>query len=165
MKYREFFSSLKRSETSHVRALFIKDCCAVQPIPFCFTLLLAEIIHLMERKHAEFCQAGEITAVFGLQVAPGHIESDLPKALHRIYERQHPSSHFCGVLSYLILPDDADLRGIKTWKSHQSLIVDFTTGEVMDDDRYLSLSLRTSASGKLYGKLPADVLETAWRLV
>jgi hypothetical protein len=163
MNYHEFFDASKNAETKHVKALFFQNSCAVTQIPSAFRLLIPYLICWMQAHLKDFCNPGEVIGLFGLQVMSVAIESSLPQKLNRIHYPKTPTYHLCVSLNYLILPLHL-INVIKSWRDHQSLIVDFTTGEIMDSDRYLSLTLGIDLPGKIYGKISPKLLDQSWQL-
>ena len=51
------------------------------------------------------------------------------------------------------------------WENTHSLIIDFTTGDMMDREYYLSILNNAPKAGILLGKMNEEALKIAWKIV
>lgn len=161
MIYTDFIKHLRALETKHIRVLSFPSSCSESQLPENFSCLFPEILNILEQNISVLSPENKIIGLFSLQAAAGRISSSLRKKLHC----QAPDYHLCYVLNYLILPFSASNKyQVSDWDKYQSLVIDFTSGEVMDIDRYLFLSGYYGTEGKIYGHLSANLLKKAWQL-
>lgn len=163
MIYREFIDILGKTQTKQVKAIAFPSSCAITRIPRAFNILLPCIVQCIQAEINSFCSTNELIAIFGLQMSSGTVQTEMPKKLHRIYDKHHSNYHLCCVLSYLILPIENSTLP-EDWQNSRSILIDFTSGEIMDGERYLSLVFNHPVNGKLYGTLPEKLLTKAWGL-
>lgn len=163
MLYTGFINCLRKAETTRVKALSIPSSCALTQIPCAFQMLIPHIVKLIDQNIDQFCHVHQIVAWFGLQVTSGGIQSNLPQQLNRIHYPYYANVHFCCVLSYLTVDHDA-FSAIDSWQNYQSLVIDFTTGDLMDNQHYIFQMLGQSSPGRIYGQLDQKLLKKAWTL-
>jgi hypothetical protein len=165
MTYDHFIAALKQHQTAHVKALAFPESCAPQKIPDSFASLLPDVVELLEKHIQQFCkETQEILILFSLQPGSVTVNSDTPITLNRIINDQCPTNHLCCSLSYLIVPK-TEFKRVTSWQGAQTIMVDFTTGVVMDGDRYLSLLFSAAPAGIAYGNLNSTKLAQAWAVV
>jgi len=163
MIYEEFIRCLKRLETTQIKVLSFPSSCTLTQLPEAFHTIFPELINILQNNFAEFCQQDEVMGLFSLQAAAGRIESPLPQQYNRIYFLEQPDCHFCCVLNYLILSAEK-ITKINDWKNYHSIVVDFTSGDIMTIEHYLFLTANYPAEGKVYGQLNAELLEKTWQI-
>lgn len=164
MTYSRFIKVLRQYQTPHVKALAFPQSCAPSKIPNAFRLLLPDIIELLESHIDQFCAQDQVMALFGLQPGSVALTSSAPGLLNRISNAQYPDTHLCCSLAYLTLSKQ-QLKQIQSWHGSQNIIVDFTTGLVMDGPRYLSQVFAESPKGIVYGSLNPAKLAMVWAIV
>jgi hypothetical protein len=175
MTYQQFIYYLKKNQTDNVKPLYIPESCSVNQIPQAFATLLHDIVSLIQNQLDLFCAQNQWVALFGFQVASGFIQSSLPKLFKRIHYPEQPDCHFCCVLYYRTLTPKEYINRkqfprcsagtaekIESWGAYKTIVVDFTTGTVMDVEHYLGLITQTHDKGKIYGSLDARRLQAAW---
>jgi hypothetical protein len=69
--------------------------------------------------------------------------------------------HFCCVLQYFLTPKPFFQHDFNNKKT-QSLIIDFTTGLIMDNQLYFSKLFSLPEQGLVYGNLNQATLKTVW---
>ena len=163
MTYDKFINLLKTYQTDLVRALTFSNSCAVTQIPNAFSLLIADLISFIHNHIEQFCEPDQMVGLFGMQVMTCSILSNLPKQLRRVGFPTHPQYHFCYTLNYLAFSKEK-LETITDWHNYKSLVVDFTTGEIMDLTHYMYLLQFNDTPGTVYGNLNHQLLGDAWRL-
>lgn len=163
MKYQNFIAQLKQYETAHIKTVAFPGCCTMDEIPDVFASLLPEIIQNLENNLLSLCAQNQVLAVIGMQIGPPMLESIAPLELKRIYSKQNPSQHFCLVLQYLLLTPEQLEQDIESWYGSETLMIDFTTGKIMDAEYYLSLMLNKPVQGICYGQLSKDKLDDIWQ--
>jgi hypothetical protein len=57
------------------------------------------------------------------------------------------------------------INQLHSWQNSDSMVIDFTTGEVMDGKRYCSQLFGGPLQGIVFGSLAADKLEKVWAMV
>jgi hypothetical protein len=164
MTYDHFIDVLTGYQTSHVKALAFPNSCAPKRIPSAFALLLSDVVALLEQHSAQLCPTNQVIALFGLQPSSVALTSDYPLLLNRVLNKQHPNVHLCCSLAYLKTPKD-QLSQIESWQGAQNLIIDFTTGIVMDGLCYLSQIFSEPKKGIVYGILNSVKLAKVWAIV
>jgi len=152
MTYQSFINFLTSLETKNVKAIPFLNSCATTQIPNSFLVLFPEIIKFLHKHLNEFCHENEIIGIFGLQITAHNLKSNLPKQLNRIAYLHSPSEHFCCNLNFLV-SNQKTIKAINNWHGYKSLIIDFTTGEIMNPEQYIYLLAFTDKAGKIYGKL------------
>jgi hypothetical protein len=163
MTYEQFIGTLMQHETSHVKALSFPESCSPRRIPDNFLVLLPAIIKILDRQKSKLCQINQIVALFGLQAAPVAIKSSLPITSQRIIDARNPEQHLCCSLAYLITCTHT-LSQIKSWEGAENIIVDFTSGEIMDGNYYLAKLANTPGKrSRLYGVLDSSRLDSVWK--
>jgi hypothetical protein len=163
MEYTYFIGILKQHQTRHVKALAFPQSCAPVQIPGLFGLLLPDIVELLENRIDQFCTGDQVLALFGLQPGSIALASDYPQQHDRIINAQHPRVHLCCSLAYLTSAEQ-QLMQIETWHGSQNIIIDFTTGAVMDGRQYLALVLNQPLPGIIYGTLDEEKLTATWAM-
>jgi hypothetical protein len=162
MTYDEFINTLHSHQTAQIKPLSFPSCCAPSPIPSEFVTLLPEIVQILNSNIQKLCGRDEVFAVIGMQLGPPMLSSIWPKLLNRIIHKNQPNHHFCCVLQYLIVKQDT-LSTVDSWDGVQTMVVDFTTGTLMDADRYFNIALGEKAKGVTYGRICRKQLSNAWQ--
>jgi hypothetical protein len=162
MKYDHFINVLRKHQTPHIKAVAFPESCAPNKIPESFAALLPDIIELLETRIQQFCtKTHQILVLFGLQLGSMTVNSNIPLSQGRIINDQQPTNHLCCSLSYLVVQKN-ELQHIQSWHGAQTIMVDFTTGLVMDAQQYVSLLFSEPSTGITYGKLNSGKLARAW---
>lgn len=162
MEYQRFTKIVKQQNNNRVKALSIPSSCATTQIPTSFSTLLPDIINIMHDNIKTLCEETEVLALFGFQVTSIPLTSELPQKLNRSIDENNPDFHFCCNLSYLALKTK-QLKSVKTWNNAKSIVVDFTTGTVMDATQYLHQILEKGPEGNILGHLDQTLLDFAWK--
>ena len=151
MIYKDFIACVARHQTEQVKVLYFESCCSTTAIPNSILGLVPNLIRLLQEIQPSLCKKGQIMHLFGLQpcaIAP--YSSEYKKADSRVHT-QHSDPHLCCVLKYLLLYNHSHQPS--TWSEENTIVIDFTTGEVMDNQRYLSLVFNHKPEGISYGML------------
>jgi hypothetical protein len=165
MIYEQFIGALREHETPHIKALSFPESCSPKKIPDAFLSLLPQIIKILEKQLTKLCKLNQVVALFGLQTAPIAIKSTLPVTSKRIINIKNTEHHLCCSLSYLITSAE-NFNHIKSWEGAENIIIDFTSGEIMDSDYYIAkLSNGAPKRNHLYGALDASHLDAAWKSI
>lgn len=164
MKYEHFIKTLKQCQTPRIRAVAFPKSCSPHKIPEVFAALIPHIIKLLEEHIAHFCQTNyQILVLFGLQPSSININTSVPITLNRIINRQQPTNHLCCSLTYLVV-SKKEFENINSWQGAQAIIIDFTTGLVMDGKHYISLLFNEPSKGIIYGELNKNILTEVWAM-
>lgn len=161
MDYTQFIKAVNRHKTANITALKIPSSCAMEQIPDLFSNLMGNICDIIKSNINKFCNNNEVIAIFGLQPSIAPITSEIPKKLNRIINPKHPDWHFCCTLSYMALKTEK-ISTTKSWHNSKSIVIDFTTGAIIDADRYLTTILSQKINGTVYGCLQQDLLKQIW---
>jgi hypothetical protein len=164
MTYNEFIQLLETHQTANVKCLSFPGCSAPSPIPNEFMSLLPEIIKVLDNNIRTFCKEDQVLAIIGLQLGPPMMRSRTPEKLNRFIHKAYPHQHFCCVLQYMIVNRD-DLENTTCWQGAQTLMVDFTTGDVMDGQRYIFRVLGDAPEGTVYGTINDKKLAAVWQTI
>jgi hypothetical protein len=164
MTYDHLIALLKQHQTLRIKAIAFPQSCTPNQIPDAFGQLLPDIIKLLEAHIEQFCGNEHVLVLFGLQPGSISFTSDYPVQLNRILDNQQPHIHLCCTLAYLTSPQH-QLEQLQSWQGAQNIIIDFTTGTVMDGDRYFSQVFSEPLKGIVYGMLDNSKLASAWELV
>lgn len=163
MKYDYFIGMLKYHQTTRIRAFNGPQQTNPEHVPDAFALLIPDIISILTENFNEFCGLDQGIVIFGLQPASRMIASNIPLEQERFIDGFQIDYHLCCTLDFFKVPmsqiDEAD------WHCTDSIVIDFTTGEVMDSDRLLSkLHYFLPEQGKLYGRIKKTALHTIWTI-
>lgn len=157
MQYQTFINTIKCHETENVTALSYNDCCSLESFPPEFIPLLGEIVRLLDESKELIC--GETNckiAIIGMQIIPRWLAS---KTAYKT-RTSGKNYHLCYLISYLLIGHNQEKP--RSWSHQETLVVDFTTGEIMDNDRYFSLAFGESKRGCQLGTIPQKQLDIAW---
>lgn len=159
-----FFGMLSQFETDRVKAHKLDvEACAFSSVPKPFALLLNNIIHILDANLDELCLADERVVLLGFQPSAVTYHSVMPENLGRVISPDRACEHMCCTLGYMV---EGLNNPASTWQKTQSLVIDFTSGMVMDGAYFCDLlSNKTPRQGHLLGILDGEVLDTAWRMV
>ena len=151
MEQDTFYETLTGSQTERTKVLLLLSSRAAAGIPKVFTSTFPSIIANLTANLDKICRgainhAPTIT-LFDLQVPVVAIWSELPQKLHRVIDARNPGQHFCRILRY-----------------YRNLVIDFTTGEIMDDNQYLRRLNLTKKPGMVLGLIDPVALSNAWQL-
>lgn len=161
MQYNQFISVIEHYQTEHVKAISFPGSCAPEQVPSEFVVLFPDIISALEQQHHSLCQPDEVIAIFGIQAGPALLKSRLPLRLNRIICDGNPTYHFCLVLQYLIIKP-CQLGQLSSWQSSRNLVLDFTTGQIMDPAYYVALIQQQVQHGLLLGQMNQQRLTSVW---
>jgi hypothetical protein len=164
MIYADFISTLTLCQTSHVKAVSFPASCAIERLPDAFRSLLPSIVSIVDQSFSRLAKNQEVIALFGLQQTAGNLNSDIPILRGRIFDEEHPMSHFCCSLYYLTLQQD-QLSTLKNWEGCKTLVVDFTAGVLMDGDQFIYEVFGQGTGGIIYGHLDEEAVARAWRYI
>ncbi len=134
-------------------------------IPNEFILLLPNIVEIVHSNKEKLCKKNEVIAIFGMQVSFMSITSDIPRITNRVINSNNPNCHLCCNLNYLVT--DAQKQNKATsWEGAKTIMIDFTTGVVMDKIEYLKQIVNKNEScGRVYGYLDRIKLANIWKVV
>ena len=163
MKYQDFIAIVKQHQTAQIKTVAFPGCCTMDEIPDVFASLLPEIIQILADNLPSLCAENQVLTVIGMQIGPPMLESVMPLKLKRIYNADYPTQHFCLVLQYLLLTSEQLQQGVDSWYGSETLMIDFTTGKIMDAEYYLSLMLNNTLKGICYGQIAEQQVENAWQ--
>jgi len=165
MKYEQFVATLRQHQRSKIKASDFPGCCTMDEIPQEFISLLPSLIQILDQNLPILCQENQILTIIGMQIGPPMLESNESVMLNRIFFPGQPNQHLCVMVHYLTPTQDELQQGITNWYGSDTLMIDFVTGLVMNDQRYLSLLEGTIPKGICYGQLPEDKLEKVWQQI
>lgn len=163
MEYQEFINVVLANQTSRVRALNIPESSNPSSIPNVFGALIPEVIQIIESHFEELSEGKPKIYLFGLQNVGVTIKSNLPIHAGRIITKRAANNHLCCVLYYLPVNGEEELNADAKWGGYKSVVLDFTYGTVMDRNQYMSFAMKTNSHGKIYGRLNAEKLASAWK--
>lgn len=162
MEYQHLIENLELHQTERIKIASFPNSCATTNIPKTFTLLFPNIMQIINSNITKLCKKHEILAIFSLQHSFIPIISPLPKKIQRIMYPEHTDWHFCCNLNYLTLQHD-QLKNVTSWENPKAIVIDFTSGLVVDPSQYLSQVLQQEANGVIYGCLNQQSLNQAWQ--
>lgn len=165
MVYQDFIKKVDQQKSRTVKALSLENSCSTNKIPAIVLSLIPNLIQLLEN-HSSFSHPKQNLMLCGLQPVAVSIQSIFPLLSKRIWDLCHPNMHFCCVLHYLFIPKK--IRTLEMTENYQcqTLIIDFTTGLLMDNQCYLSKALGLlPTNGTVYGCLNQDDLNDAWTVM
>lgn len=164
MDYSDFVNVLKQCQTPRIKVLSFPESCAPHKIPSGFLGLLPAVVQLLNSCLQMFCRdSQQVLALFGLQLGSVMINSDAPLQLQRVIDQKNPRQHLCCSLAFLTL-SEREMQQTKNWQTAHTLMIDFTTGLVMDGDYYTALVMNESPSeGVVYGTLDTHQLTDLWK--
>ncbi|MEM1244230.1 MAG: hypothetical protein AAGG80_05355 [Pseudomonadota bacterium] len=163
MDYDYFIGMIQNYETDRIKAFRGDTHTAFERIPNAFVLLIPEIINLLSKNINKLCQPDQGILIFGLQPAGGMIASDQPIDLKRTIEGYQANYHFCCTLDYIAAPL-AELETYKEWHNTQSIVIDFTAGELMDADHYAARLSQQRSQGTILGRINGRALAQVWAI-
>lgn len=161
MKYDHFIETLKKFQTQRIKVISFPQSCAIENIPQEFDLLLSDIVHLLDKNITYLCNDNEIIALFGMQFGPPMLQSELPLTSNRIFNHKYPQEHFCCVLQYLVCASST-IASLQSWQGMQSIVLDFTSGLVMDGNCYIDKFHNRSSDGIIFGEISHHKLSKTW---
>lgn len=163
MKYDYLIGMVKQHETSRIRAFNGPQQTNLESVPDAFALLIPEIIRILNRNLNEICDPDQKVVIFGLQPASGMITSSQPFEKARFIKGLWLDYHFCCTLDFFKVKISEGYEA-HNWHCTDSVIIDFTSGEIMDSDRFLAKLEGISDKNKLYGHIKEDLLNMAWKI-
>lgn len=162
MQYEHFIRVIESYQTEHVQAIAFPGSCAPDQVPPEFAVLFADIVITLEKQHHLLCQPDEVIAIFGIQAGPALLKSSQPLRLNRIICDGNPTYHLCLVLQYLVAKP-SQLSQLSSWQGSRNLVVDFTTGQIMDPAYYVALvQQQLPQQGLLLGRMNQHRLTKVW---
>lgn len=147
MDYGDFIEFVGRHQTERVKGLHFDSCCATNGIPSSVLSFIPQLIRLLHNSHIFLSEPDQIIYLFGLQ--PCVIA--LQPSLSEIADEKNSESHLCYVIKYLLL--DRHQKQPSTWSKEHNLVINFTTGQLMDNQYYLSMVFNLDTQGTVYGKI------------
>lgn len=161
MKYDYFMGMVKQYETDRIKAFPGKSATATEHIPSPFALLMQNVINILNENIQALCKVSEKLVIMGLQPACQMIQSSQAHQLNRYFDDGDPNKHLCCTLDYLVDDKQSDSH---EWQQTNTVIIDFTAGEVMDQRAYLQRLALCQDDGYIYGDIKPDLLQTAWQI-
>jgi len=161
MDYQDFVGALSRCEGKNVKVRAIKNLCYPTPIPEAILPLFQDMMGILQAARKTLFKKDEKIIIFGIQFTPVARESDAPLALKRVFNPKAPKTHLSCSVQY-VKKSMSDSSEINPVKSCESVIVDFTVGEVVDSNYYLSKITHQNFGGKLYGLIKSERLSLIW---
>lgn len=163
MQYDYLMGMIKSHETRRIRAFNGTKQSNPEPIPAAFALLMPEIMAILTKSLNDLCEFDQGMVIFGLQPASGMISSNSPLEHERFIDGLPLDYHFCCTLDFFkIKLGQTDKNTI--WGHTNSIVIDFTSGEVMDSDRFLSKVHFFADQGILYGRITKKALDIVWTI-
>lgn len=162
MTYDYFIKMVKHHQTDRIRAFSGSQQANPEHVPTAFVLLMPEIIAVLNENLETICEPEQVMVIFGLQPATRMIASNKPLEKERFIEGLQPDYHLCCTLDFFKVA--VDHMGSESWNCTDSIVIDFTSGEIMDSDQLLAKLNLDSKPGKLYGHINEDALEIAWTI-
>jgi len=160
-QYDQFIQILKAYENAQMKVHAMPQSSYMESFPSLFLLLLPEAWRIIHQTLPHLYGSQEQIILFGFQQAPMGYFSDFPLKTGRIYQTHEPRQHLCYTLSYVT--QERETIPLQTdWSKSKSLVIDFTTGAVMNANQYLSLLLEKELGGVIYGHLAFPLLQLAW---
>lgn len=163
MDSRYFFGMVGQFETNRIQAYQgAIDSSALHQVPEAFGVLLQSIITIFHQNLDKFCQPDQKLLLIGLQPLAIKYYSDYPIEKKRIFSADDSRAHFCCTLEYMRagLSQPANMP----WQDTRSILIDFTTGEVMDRDFFLARIMgQDSGQDKVLGVMDEQQLAAAWQ--
>lgn len=163
MKYDYFIGMVKHHQTTRIRAFSGLQQTNPEHVPAAFALLMPEIFSILNEHISDICNTDEVMVIFGLQPASRMIASNMPLEKERFIKGLQPDYHLCCTLDFFKVPMQ-QIESSDAWSCTDSVVVDFTSGELMDSDRLLAKLHASSENGKLYGCIREDALDIAWTI-
>ena len=163
MTYQEFIECIEAHQTESIRALSIENSCATDKIPDEILLLIPNLIELLKSCFSKFCKEDQILALHGLQPCMLALESESQKS-RDLKLSKNALAHLCCSLQYMVLSKDSQKKEEpkKVWDKTQTMVIDFTTGKVMDNEEYLAQALKLPKKGEVYGEMNPLELTKLW---
>ncbi len=137
--YEDFIACVEQHQTDKVKALYFESCCTTKAIPNPVLSGVPSLIQFLEKTEPALCQKGQCLYLFGLQPCAMVPHSDASE--QQLYY----------VLKYLLLDDNKNRPA--DWSEEHNIVIDFSKGEVMDNQRYLSKVFDQKPEGISYGML------------
>jgi len=160
MFYQDFIQCVHEQGSAKVKALNIVESCATEQVPQEVLRIFPALIKLLE-KNLTFTPSNEVMLLFGLQPCAVSLHSDFPVTCNRIFDKEDPFRHLCCVLQYFLAPK-ISLGQDRNWQKTQTLVIDFTTGFLMDNECYFSRVFALPSQGLVYGSLQPTELNAIW---
>ena len=160
MFYQDFIQCVHEQDSAKIKALNIEESCATEQVPQEVLYLFPALIKLLE-KNLTFVSSNEVMLLFGLQPCAVFIHSDFPLTSNRIFDKEDPSRHLCCVLQYF-LASKISTGQDRNWQKTETVVVDFTTGFLMDNECYFAKVFDLPSQGLVYGNLQPNELNAIW---
>ena len=149
MLYNNFIACTRSHETEFVKGLYFESCCAMETIPDSICSLIPQLICLLQKQRLMIGSQNQVMYLFGLQVCSVVPNSNNQDMTDLIVHSKYPAQSLYYVLKYLLL--ERNLKKPDTWDHEHNLVVNFNSGDVMDNLYYLSLVFEQKPQGTLYG--------------
>jgi hypothetical protein len=164
MPYSLFVKTIQQHQTDDIKVFLGRKASALERVPLSFIKLLGHVLPLMQANINQLRpNLHDLIVIFGLQPAAVMISTMTTG------NEAKQNTHFCCTLDYMCCPHDqsTELTRLSSlqYKTH-TLMIDFTTGEIMDEDRYLAkICSENETNGYSYGYIPEDFSRAAWQQV
>lgn len=163
MKHEYLIGKIKQYQTPRIRAYEGGVNSKPEQVPAAFALLIPEIFAILSVNLDNICEPSEGLVIFGLQPASTMLTSNAPMELKRSIPSLQPDYHFCCTLDYFIVPL-GELDKTHHWQKTHSIIIDFTSGKLMDSDRFLAQHCIEPITGKEFGEISQEALDIVWTI-
>lgn len=161
MIYDHFIGTIRKNQTSHVKAISFQGSCAIERVPNALSALIPDITKALENNFHKLCKKNQVIALFGIQPGPPLLESEQPLQLNRVLSKSTPKQHLCLSLQYVVAASDK-LEQLKNWEGASTLIIDFTTGLIMDSQYYFAKYFNCDLKGTVYAQIKSSSLDKVW---
>jgi CheY-like chemotaxis protein len=163
MEYKKFIQALEQCATLRLKPLSLPASCSLSRVPEAFSCTLSSIVAVLDANIDKICKNDEQSvAVFSLQ--PVSAICDLKPNPNRIINLENPEHHFCCSLGYLLQQKKTEKIYASSWSDSLNIIIDFTTGEIMDNECYFNKMKISKNPGVVYGNIDESQLIIAWNI-
>ncbi len=160
MDYKAFINAIDTCNAKKIKSFYLKGICYTKQLPNNLLPLLKEAIRVLDNSTTFFQEKMEIY-FYSIQFTPFSIESELPQTTQRIFQHKSPRIHLTCSLQY-IKKNTSNYPTLNDFSHSDSIVIDFTSGEIGDRNYYLSkIKNKKSATG-LLGMINKHKLNKAW---
>lgn len=165
MHYDYFIGMIKAYETDKITAFQSQKYNTSNAIPDAFALLIPDVVNLLSKHIDELCESHQRMVIFGLQPAGAMLTSNQPLASKRTLNLKgfQADFHFCCTLEYFLTSAE-DIDSSTNWSQTYSLVLDFTSGEMMDTEQYIKRLFSDKTEFQIIGRLPERTLKIVWHI-
>ncbi|MDX2164900.1 MAG: hypothetical protein SFW07_05745 [Gammaproteobacteria bacterium] len=160
MDYQDFVGALSDCQMDNIKVQAVKDMCYSSPLPKAILPLFQDILSILQTTTTLFTKKEKII-IFGIQFTAVTLESNQPLVLNRVYNRKSPKAHLSCSIQY-VKTRISDVAITDAAKNIETLVIDFTLGEVVDTNYYLSKVMHKNLGGTLYGLIKNEKLSSTW---